>query len=137
MYSEYVSAVKIKKVLVKSNIFFPIFVHYPPRREFPPGVSVDKTLLNNGFKLFIRGLEGLFFFSVEPPFRCSFLHQGIDIPHPHQIPDAPQLAAEGRLQRTETHGKAAGEVFHMMPVARGHEQGVAMLEDHLITLCQP
>ena len=78
-----VSAVKIKTVLVKSNIFFPIFVHLPQPGRFPAARSRPNALLNNGFKLLIRGLEGLFFFSVEPPFGCSFLHQGIDIPHAH------------------------------------------------------
>ena len=33
--SEYVSAVKIKTVLLKSNIFFPIFVHVLRPGSFP------------------------------------------------------------------------------------------------------
>ena len=45
-----------------------------------------KILLDKGFKLPYSGLEGPFLFSVEPPLGCRFLHQGIDIPHTHQIP---------------------------------------------------
>ena len=46
-----------------------------------------KILLDKGFKLPYRCFKGLFFFSVEPPFGRCFFHQGVDIPHPYQVPD--------------------------------------------------
>ena len=88
VYSECISGVKIKTVLLKSNIFFPIFalIH---RNVFSPRKEVAlKALLSKSFKLSVGSLECFFFFSVEPPLGCCFLHQGIDIPHAHQIPDA-------------------------------------------------
>ena len=62
----------------------------------PPGPDpgrIRKTLLDKGFKFPYRSFEGPFFFSIEPPFGSSFFHQGIDVPHPDEIPDAFQLAA--------------------------------------------
>jgi hypothetical protein len=47
-----------------------------------------KILLDKGFKFPDGGFEGLFFFSVEPPFRGRLFHQGVDIPHSYQVPDA-------------------------------------------------
>jgi len=93
--SECVSVVKIKTVSLKSNIFFKVFQFLAVQSPFPATTLPCKPLLSNGFKLFIRGLECFFFFPVEPPFRRRFLHQGIDMPHPYQVPDAFQFAAEG------------------------------------------
>ena len=86
--SEFVSGVKIKTVLVKSNIFFQIIGPFIGRLHFFLSHISRKALLNKGFKLLVCSLEGFFFFSVEPPFGCCFLHQGIDIAHAHQVPDA-------------------------------------------------
>ncbi len=97
--SESVSGVKIKTVLVKSNIFFQDFTPFTDRLSFLRGQRLCKALLNKGFKLFVGGPEGFFFFSVEPPFGCRFLHEGIDMPHAHQVPEAFQFATERRLQR--------------------------------------
>jgi hypothetical protein len=83
-----ISAVKIKTVLVKSNNFFPIFVHSPHAGCFPTSTGRPKALLNKGFKLLPRSLECLLLLMVEPPFGGRSLHEGIDIPHAHQIPDA-------------------------------------------------
>ncbi len=88
VYSECVSGVKIKTVLLKSNIFFPILaltsrIIFSLRKK-----ETLETLLGKGFKLFVRSFECFFFFSVEPPLGCRFLHQGIDMPHAHEIPDA-------------------------------------------------
>jgi hypothetical protein len=60
--SEYVSGVKIKTVLVKSNIFFEIFGL--SARRLPPGDRHQnrKPLPNKGFKLFCRRFKGFFFF---------------------------------------------------------------------------
>src|ERR1700744_1755021 len=47
-----------------------------------------KILLDKGFKLSHRSFEGFFLFSVEPPLGRRLSHQGVDIPHSHQVPDA-------------------------------------------------
>ena len=83
-----ISAVKIKTVLVKSNIFFPIFVHCLHPGRFPTSAGSRKALLNKGFKLLPCSFECLLLLVVEPPFRRRSFHEGIDTPHAHQIPDA-------------------------------------------------
>jgi hypothetical protein len=83
-----VSGVKIKTVLVISNIFFQIFLLLVGGQPSFGECSICKPLLNKGFKLPDRGFKGLFFFSVEPPFRGGSFHQGIDIPHSYEVPDA-------------------------------------------------
>jgi hypothetical protein len=87
--SETVSAVKIKTVSVISNNFFQIFLINIGQASSPDSDRIRKTLLDKGFKLRYRGLKGLFFFSVEPPFGSSFFHQGVDIVHPCEVPDPP------------------------------------------------
>ena len=88
LYSECVSAVKIKTVLLKSNIFFPIFIRHWRRAPSLHVYGVVKPLLNKGFKLPVGCFERPFFFSVEPPFGGRSLHKRVDIAHPHQVPDA-------------------------------------------------
>lgn len=51
-------------------------------------LNFPKMLLDKRFKLPDCRFEGFFLFSVEPPFRRCPLHQGVDIPHPDEIPDA-------------------------------------------------
>src|SRR5262245_39667848 len=88
LYSECISAVKIKTVLLKSNIFFPIFAPGSGNAFFFRGKEALEPLLNKGFELPVGCFERYFFFSVEPPFGCRPLHEGIDVTHAHQVPDA-------------------------------------------------
>ena len=78
----------------KKQFFFLFFVNSLRTGRLPAGREHPKPLLNKGFNLpereFPAGrLEGLFPFPVEPPFGRRLFHQGIDIPHAHEIPDAP------------------------------------------------
>lgn len=54
----------------------------------PDRSRIRKALLDRGFKFPHRSFEGLLFFSVEPPSGRRFFHEGVDIPHAYEIPDA-------------------------------------------------
>ncbi len=81
-----VNRVKIKTVFLKSNIFFKVFQYPETGASSIPCPHQGNALLNNGFKLFFRGLECFFLLHIEPPSRSRFLHQGINVTHSEQIP---------------------------------------------------
>jgi hypothetical protein len=59
---QHISRVKIKTVLLKSNIFLKVFYNNGAAASFSQGFVHGEALLTNGFKLFVRSFESFFFF---------------------------------------------------------------------------
>ena|SRR5450432_2759667 len=92
-----INRVKIKTILLKSNIFFKVFSDNEGFSDKTHVWGERERLLTNDFELFFCGLKSLFFFHVKPPVRGCFLHQGINMAHSEQVPGPLELAAQGRL----------------------------------------